>query len=306
MPYHLIKSLENSDPHCTFTSPFQFILPDSVANASAILPSSCHRLPPSFDVNNAYSKGWTPYQPPTASITYLLHCVVGLETTGGEEVVEAYEEIKFLPYGELQPPLFMPSFPGEFALDCEKPVRKGILGRQLGRLRVMTEEPNPIVYTSASTTPSTHCTARIAFSGPSLSIPHARKLTLRVKLALRSKTFYSIKDIQCIPNQSLVTSNGYLRLHDDITKVSESKFSELEWTRLPRPEDQREEKYQNKTNCDLLSGLESPHSSALILRQGFAVDHGDSIETWSTSISVPITPEQMLQPTFCTKLISRS
>lgn len=90
-----------------------------------------------------------------------------------------------------------------------------------------------------------------------------------------------MKDIPCVPNQTLLTDSGFLRLYDDNCKVGESKFKNLEWTYVPA------HGYQNETGPP-----DKPQS--------------DKVAAWTSSFRFSVSPEHRLQPTFCTKHVARS
>lgn len=108
-----------------------------------------------------------------------------------------------------------------------------------------------------------------------------RNISLKVTSVLRSKTYYSVKDIPCVPNQALLTENGFLRLYDDVCKVGVSKFKNLEWIYVPT------HGYQNENGPP-----DKPQS--------------DKMAAWTSSFRCSVSPEHRLQPTFCTKHVARS
>lgn len=127
MPYHPFFPPENSIPQYAFAFPFQFIIPERCANVNENLPILCKQLPPSFNVGNSYSRGWTPHPRPEVSITYRLYCAVTLYnvngSTGKDQVtIEAEKDIRFLPHKESQPPSFVPRYSEELILELERPI----------------------------------------------------------------------------------------------------------------------------------------------------------------------------------------
>lgn len=112
------------DGSISHSFPFFFVIPLGTEGLGASKPLLCRILPPTFRSKGLYSD--------SISVTYKLHGVVRYrnEQDASSEIpqtarkVEKSQNIDFLPYFEVQPPTHVASFPGEFVLKRNSPIRK--------------------------------------------------------------------------------------------------------------------------------------------------------------------------------------
>lgn len=295
-------------------------MPEAIGNEE--LPILCQRLPPSFNGRNSYFDKFDLVPRPGATITYFLRTIIAFQKSDGLGVSNsvtavAEKNIDFLPYTEVQPPTHVLSFPGEFITRVERQLRKHLLGRRLGTLTVATEEPDALVYSSENVNVTTNVVLRIFFNAASPSLHPLHNFSFTISSALRAKTYYSAKNLACVPKQTLLTGDGLLRLHDDVLKVGESKYQNLKWTWLP-PDDPVENQAARQSdslyqfNGNISTKTERSASSSEVFRTSSASSSAENASesggekgTWATSIRIPISSVQRLQPTFCSKLVAR-
>ncbi|QKD57271.2 uncharacterized protein FOBCDRAFT_95130, partial [Fusarium oxysporum Fo47] len=155
-----------------------------------------------------------------------------------------------------------------------------LLGRRLGTLTAVTEEPDALVYSSENVNVTTDIVLRIFFDAASPLLHPSHNFYFTVSSLLRAKTYYSAKSLSCVPKQTLLADDGLLRLHDDVLKVGESKYQNLKWIEV-------------FTTSFASSSAEN------------ASESGGENGTWVTSIRIPVSSVQRLQPTFCSKFVAR-
>ncbi|KAH7124968.1 hypothetical protein B0J13DRAFT_150485 [Dactylonectria estremocensis] len=315
-----IYDVEALGPRRTYRFPFRFIMPEASGNED--LPILCQRLPPSFNRQNSYFDKWDLVPRPEAAITYFLRTIVTFRKSNGLEVsnsvtAEEKKDIDFLPYTEVQPPTHILSFPGEFITRVERQLRKHLFGRRLGTLTVVTSEPKALVYSSENVHATTDLVLRIFFNANSHSLHPLHNSSFTISSVLRAKTYYSARSLSCVPKQTLLSDDSLLRLHDDVLKVGESKYQNLKWTWLP-PDDQaenlaaRQSDSLSQFNGNTSIKTERSASSNEVFNTPSAsssaentLESGGEKGTWVTSIRIPISSVQRLQPTFCSKLVAR-
>lgn len=149
-----------------YSFPFFFVIPLGTEGLNASKPLLCRILPPTFRSKGQYSD--------SISVTYKLHGVVRYrnEQDASSEIpqtskkVEKSQTIDFLPYTEVEPPTHTASFPEEFVLKTNSPVRKYALGGRFEELTMSTKEPLPLAYSPYEDRPSTDLTLCITAHAP--------------------------------------------------------------------------------------------------------------------------------------------
>lgn len=197
-----MNDVEALDPRRTYSFPFQFIMPEASGNEE--LPILCQYLPPSFNRQNSYFDKWDVVPRPGAAITYFLRTVVTFRKSdrlgvGNPVRAVAKKVIDFLPYTEVQPPTYILSFPGEFIIRVERHLRKYLLGRRLGTLIVVTEEPDALVYSSENVKVTTDLALCIFFDAASPLLHSFYNFSFTILSVLRAKIYYSAKSLSCVP-----------------------------------------------------------------------------------------------------------
>ena len=247
---------------------------------------------------------------PEVSITYYVRAIV---THSQRNIPEAPQTtavvsrmIGLLPYNDVPPPIDIASYPGEFILNRRSPLRKSMLGKQLGFVTVSSEEPSPLIYMSGLTGASTVCTVHLSVQGDAIDPWQLAKMTLKVRPLLHAKTYYSTESIPCMPNQRLLADRG-LHMYDILVAFEAQSFANLQWRvstsqmRLLVPEEQHAGENESDGSTYIRRGS-SASQSRDVATSGWQ-DRADVI--WQTTIRVPIQPAHQLHPSFCSKLSAR-
>lgn len=186
-----------------------------------------------------------------------------------------------------------------------------MLGGCLGTLTVVTEEPAPLVCTPGTWNAFTSCVVHLSLSGPFITIQRLRRLSFYAIPVLRAKTYHSAKSMPCIPKQTLLTDQQPLGLYDDVARLGESEFRNLEWAYMPPGLVKGLPAYEASgsqwENHSFAGSSDSTVCQGILddFARQLSVDKERPYGTWTSSIRILISSEHRLQPTFCTKLIAR-
>ena len=276
-------------------------------------------LPPSTDRFFFDTNAWNPVPLPEVSIIYYLRTIV---TYSRQNIPEASETtavvsriIDLLPYNDVPPPVDIASYPGEFILNKRWPIRKSMLGKQLGFVTVSSEEPSPLAYISGLRGVSTICTIHLSVQGDAIDPGQLAKMSLRVHPLLHAKTYYSTESMPCMPNQRLLADRG-LHMYDSLVALEAQSFANFQWTvsksqmGLLVPEEQRSGENESDGSTYTRRGSSASQSSARSKSpqsaQSVAASGPLDRAIWQTTVRVPIQPTRQLHPSFCSKVSARS
>lgn len=261
-------------------------------------------LPPSFDTARQRPSRWNETNRPLLSITYSLVACIHYHENGHSALhhVEVQEPVNYLPYAEVQPPTPIEDFPGEFVFSELIKLRKHALGGHLGAARLSASEPPPLIYSSPISAPSTEFEVFIIIHPISLPLCVLQNLSFDVKPAIRAKTVYSTTPMTCMTKQSDLAEDTLNHVHDDVTKLEERRFSDLEWRQI------LESGLDDMPTTDEALASSGPQilSGQNGLRGKPNERHGAYDGVWKASITVVIKPPELLVPAFCGSLIARS
>ncbi len=118
---------------------------------------------------------------------------------------------------------------------------------------------------------------------------YLKDLWLNVKAAIRIKTYHSADALSCMPKQTLLTSRGPMRLHDQLLALEQQVIKNFGWTLRTEASKPNEQTPAANINQQLLST--SPNTL-----------------TWYSTVVIPIIipKDHILLPGFCTTLVARS
>jgi hypothetical protein len=300
-----------------FSFPFAFIVPSGYEYGDHGRPLPCRMLPPSFNTDKFADGSMSLHLYPKLSVFYQLHAILRYHDEGSMDAtshaVEATEEINFLPYSEVQPPLDLESFPEEFILATTIKIKRHFLDGRPGSIVLQASEPLPLVYYGPTSIASTECILSMTVYAMSFSLQRLRALSLDIKLAIRMKIFYSSRPIDCMPKQTSLARNRQLQLYDRTVKLEEQQFSQLEWDFSPPTP---REAHISRQETSGSGGGRSSTSSAMVSNDSDGVTmptsclvHIPSQDTavlWSTGVRISIKPSEALLPAFCSALVSTS
>ncbi|KAJ9145212.1 hypothetical protein NKR19_g6163 [Coniochaeta hoffmannii] len=168
-------------------------------------------------------------------------------------------------------------------------MRRHALGHTLGHVAVSAPEPLPLVYSASASSASTECTGQ---------------------------DFYSAAPMTCMPIQTDLTGTALIRLHDQVIKLEEQRFSALEWEWRPLSDIRiTAPAYELLAARDgpwrISDASEAPQAGSTVPPRQPASDgtYGGSQPrhgTWHASVKISIRPPETLVPAFCGSLIARS
>jgi len=228
----------------------------------------------------------------------------------GSKTAVVTRVIELLPYNDTPPPVDTPSYPGEFKLSIQQPVRTSYFGKQIGFIAIKGEEPAPLVYLSGITEASTNCIVQILIHGELIGPRQLGSVGIEVRPTIHIKTYYAPQRMQCMPNRQMLTNDGPY-LHADLVRLQVQRFRDFQWrfsahnTAAGIPIDVREDTTDSLPNVD--SSQQSPHADPALRWSRISSYPSQTRElVWQTNIEVAISPIYRLYPSFCSELIARS
>ncbi|KAH6847733.1 hypothetical protein B0I37DRAFT_431538 [Chaetomium sp. MPI-CAGE-AT-0009] len=310
-----IQQHDDEDGWKRYSCSFSFVIPSVFWCPHDNTPSLCCSLPPSFGTARSAPVALSPA--PALSITYAVGARIRYREKDDSTVrhAEAREPVNILPYLAAEPPTDIQDFPGEFVLSGTTPLWKhALLGGRLGSVVFNASEPLPLVYSASTPLATTECTLSITVHPVSMSLARVRNLSFTVRPATRAKTFYSVAPMPCVPRQTDLTGKAIIRLHDDVVKLAEQRFSDIEWEYRPAgavtgtpPPYERQPSEPGGTRAPSSTSRSSWSSGRLSSGGGSACGSDHSHEgVWRASLKLAISPPERLVPAFCTSLIARS
>lgn len=277
-----------------YSVPFYFVVPFGTEYPNTDRPLQCRILPPSLEEERLYTD--------PLSIKYSLHAIVDYRLEDDEVSVaaartgraEQTQVIDFLPFSDVEPPTHVADYPGEFVLSANSPVWRHVFGGRVGSLIMTTREPLPLAFSPIELNPSTSILMSLTVA-PANVFHRLRNMTVKVKPAIRVKTFYSVEPMPCVPRQAFLAHSDTVRLRDDIIKLDHEEYKNFDWAFCSGAQRTDPPIYQELAEAVTAKGT-SAHSKS--------ISHVS--DAWTTSFRIPIRPLVTLPPTFCGKLISRS
>ena len=175
----------------------------------------------------------------------------------------------------MAPPLQTNDFPYEYALRCERTIRRRRWNRSMGKVILSAVEPSALNIATKAPRAATLISVKVLFSpsqiGPSVATYH---WTATLSYYLRIITYFSTIVLKCVPNQSSLKKHPQLRKFSTETCTETRECETLPW-RLDR-----------------------------ISQQG-AIVPDDLSNPWTTTLLVPLNASETLLPTFLSPLLSR-
>ncbi|KIM95748.1 hypothetical protein OIDMADRAFT_148793 [Oidiodendron maius Zn] len=259
--------------------PFHFVIPKAIARLDSEVPEHCMQLPPSLELGESITDESTGHIFAQPSISYYLRADITLNTgSGGSSMtIDTSLPVIVTPYTKEFPPTETMDFPAEFKEKESKELRRHLMSRGLGMMTVSVREPPALSYDIQSVHASTEVSVMLDFKseGSSQIYQILQSLNFEVSPLLRIKTFYSLQSFPSLPSRSLLSLKGVMRMRDEIIKLDRKSIRGVSW----------------KCAFQL---IETPPRSA-------SLPGG----RWITHLSIPITVDTRLLPTFCTSVVAR-
>ncbi|KAF8243772.1 hypothetical protein K440DRAFT_636782 [Wilcoxina mikolae CBS 423.85] len=225
----------------TYTFPFTFVIPDR------LLPSACDHvvenssvkdahlhLPPSLG-DRSVGDGKDDLAPDMTRITYAIRTRILRKREVDDKVTvlaDISRKILVSPSFEVAPPVHIPEKSKDFVLRREKDLRRGILGRKLGRIAVFADQPQPLKDSPNSPYPaSTSVTVSLTYvsNDPNSQPPALETLTAKLK----TSTFFSTTRQTYIPTFSRSTPDPSVGNYTETFLLSSRCIAAAEWEKQP-------------------------------------------------------------------------
>jgi hypothetical protein len=222
----------------TYTFPFTFVIPQS------LLPTACThttenqavkyahlRLPPSLGDPSVLSQDKDDLAPDMTRISYAIRVrVARMRDADGKTVVlaDSSRKIAVSPEFPDEPPVHIENKSKDFVLRKEKDLRKGLLGRKIGRICVFAEQPQPLrLAPNSPCPPSTTVPVSLTFTPANSEIPPPGLSNLTAKL--KTSTYFSTTRATYIPTPSRATPDPSIGNYTESTLLSSRCISNVKW-----------------------------------------------------------------------------
>ena len=273
MQYEAGRYEEKETGQFIYKSPFRFIIPMMLLPYDPTLNKQLLQLPPSLKVGDSITdRTGRMYMQPL--ISYAIRAVAEFRGCVPEPSPEVQDtrEIKLIPFTEIEPPLAIEDFPGEYTSTSTKPLAKTPLGGLFGEMSISMNEPPALRFTDVSPSAGTLGSLRIVLRHVDAPAVNAepKRLTCTINSGILVKMFSSTMPLRGMPSYSILTTEKQLRLRACCIDLQTRKIDAHSW--------KREAGHQP-------GGEGEPQSSI-----------------WATTLILPICSPKRLPPTFCNTL----
>ena len=224
-----------------YTFPFTFVIPER------LLPAACNhtvavenqsveeahlRLPPSLgDRTVSTIEDKDDLAPDMARISYAIRVrVLWKKDAEGKSAVlaDTTHKIAVSPSLPDAPPIHIEDKSKEYVFRKEKDLRKGFLGKKIGRASIFAEQPQPLrIIPNSSCPASTRVPVSLNFipANNETSPPELGNMTAKV----RTSTFFSTQRTAYIPTVSRSTPDPFIGMYQECTLLSSRCVSNVRW-----------------------------------------------------------------------------
>jgi len=224
-----------------YSFPFIFVIPER------LLPGACNHtiavenqsveeahlcLPPSLgDRTISTLEDKDDLAPDMTRISYAIRVRV-LRKKDAEDrptvLADTARKIAVSPSTPDAPPIHIAETSSEYVFRKEKDLRKGFLGRRIGRISVSAEQPQPLrLIPDSSCPPSTRVPVSLTFvsANAETAPPELGSMTAK----LRTSTFFSTQRISYTPSVSRSTPDPFIGMYQESTLLSSRCVSNVKW-----------------------------------------------------------------------------
>ena len=253
-----------------YVIPFHFVISKWTTKINPGTLEQCLLVPPSLTAGSNVDDPNRNAQHAQIHIYYHLRMMAKYRIPACTEpsTISTLEPVTVLPFTEVQPPMNTQDFPTEFVESLSGVIRTSLFGPTLGTLTVSTQEPPALVYNdfpfSGSST-ALEFKIELDAAENNETYQRLRRLIFDIDGVIRIKTFFSATPFPYLPSQTLLTSQGKIRLLDNVVRLKPQSTGGSHWQYLRGAEQSR----------------------------------------WRTMISMPIHVKTRLSPTFCSSLVAR-
>jgi hypothetical protein len=298
----------------TYIASFRLVIPRWAIFRTDRVPDQCLSLPPSFSAGAPYRRPGEDYEYAQPNIFYRLRGQVKLNSHQDSvpcTPLEASKTIVILPCLPPMPPTDTSDFPGEFIGSANNRYRMFLLGSWYV-MNLSMKEPPAVCLQSTQTNGSILAMLQVEIresgsvkddkSGKKLSL-NLKNLLFKAQPILRAKTFYSTEPFRKLPSQTMLSIKGSMRLKDQVMKLEMQNLKASSWQHdFPGEVLSSAEADRGSWKSERSAGV-STVGSAHVSEASFAMENSPKV--WSTRLSMPITVEPNLPPTFCSVTASR-
>lgn len=298
----------------TYLASFHFVIPRWATLNTENVPDQCLSLPPSLSAGVSYRRPGEEDEYAQPNIQYRLKARVNLNFLQDSilpRTLEALRTIVILPCSPPMPPTDTSDFPAEFINSASNTYRAFLFGSWY-TMTLSMQEPAAISLQSTQTRGSVNAILHVEIRAPAsvMDSTSAKRLPLslknllfKIQPILRAKTFYSTQPFRKMPGQTMLTLKGSVRLKDEVMKLDAHDLKASSWQHDIPDEapwlaevDRRSSTSTRSASVSTIESTDGCKASPMAK---------DSPLVWSTRLSVPITVQPNLPPTFCSVTASR-
>ena len=217
-----------------------------------------------------------------------------------ESSIKINQQIKIpiLAISEAFPPYNTEDWSGDFVVKQRHSFRTSKIKFQKYTMELDAEEPAPALMMKGYPTSTTEVKIHVTATAPINNTDGGgfatilQKMKFRITPALRAKTFYSTKPFPKMPAESLLTTNGTNRLHDQVLKLEQVDRSFTSWRLV-----ETDAVASNNAVCTTRSNFQP---------KSYPSKHTQATPTeWHSEASFTVTLPNDVTPTFCSALATR-
>lgn len=298
----------------TYLASFRLVIPRWATLGTGNVPDQCLSLPPSLSAGVPYQRPGEEDEYAQPNICYRLKAHVKLNSLQDSilpRTLEASRRIAILPCSPPMPPTDTSDFPAEFISSASNTSRAFFFGSWY-MMTLSMQEPAAISLQSTQTRGSVNAMLHVEIKAPASGMGSTRvkklhlnlkNLLFKIQPILRAKTFYSTQPFHKMPGETMLFLKGPVRLKDEVMKLDAHDLKASSWQHDIPDEAPCLAEANRHSSTSTRSASVSTMESADGCTASPITD--DSPWAWSTRLSVPITVQPNLPPTFCSVTASR-
>jgi len=219
--------------------PFEFVIPDQLlpttcshnAENDAVAEAHLH-LPPSLN-DGSLADGKDDIAPDMTQISYAIHArLVRRRETDNAAIAlaKAIRKVHVSPVVEDAPPVIVDEKSPEYRLSKDRQLRKGLLGRTMGRLHLRADQPKPLRFCPKlpNCPGTTSVPLHISFFPKDKSITPPPLESVSAKL--KTTTFFSTVPTRYIPTPARSQLDVEVGNYSEMTSLSSRCIGNTQWT----------------------------------------------------------------------------
>jgi hypothetical protein len=249
-------------------------------------------------------------------IEYRIRAIMKLMSLDGHSITDAWadKEVAISPYTEPSPPIDINDFPEDFVNSATHSFRSSYLGSTY-QMTVSMPEPTPMSTTSTKlsrkTTLRFHVKIQLTTCRRDRGLHSLcnilKDLRFHTQLALRTKTFFSIRPFSQMPGYTMTGSDYSLDVHESVFQIQTVDVASNSWQLHFHSDTPQREDLQHLALASPFGSSSQPPRENTVnnLSSGQADAIAPSTDGWTTVFDVPLHIEEALTPTFCSAIASR-